>query len=1060
MDPKRDDSPSCSQPGCCGGASRREFLKLVGLGAAAAVTAGTPAMAGPFEAADFARWVPPDKKLSRQWIESLFAKGSRTVYRGDELKTIGMPVGGIAAGQVYLGGDGRLWHWDIFNAHLGTGDSHYAHPLPAQSPVLQGFALSFSGHSGWVRNAWLEFPRNQARPRVKNEVQFSQASFCGEYPMGYVEYRDPNQPLVVSLEVFSPFIPLNVDDSSLPATIIQFKIKNVGQETIEAGLEGYLGNAVCCHTGEAAMAIKENRLVRHPQLTMVECSASAGPPSSRPEIVLEDFQKETYEGWQVEGTAFGTGPALKSKIPHYQGDVGGPGLRVVNSHASAPGSNVGQKDNQTGKLIGQPFTIQRKYLSFWIGGGKHPGKTCINLVVDGKVVRSATGHNDNRMRLDAFDVHAWEGKTAHLEIVDQQTGPWGNIGVGRIVMTDQPAGKLEEQPDFGSMAIAILNPQPDDYAYCDRFNAPGTDTAPAPPHERPKASATLGSNTHSPVACLRRLMSLAPGQQATATYVIAWHFPNLSLKDGGRHYATRFASAGAVAQYVAKNFERLAAQTRLWHDTWYDSTLPHWFLDRTLLNACILATSTCYRFRSGRFYGWEGVGCCEGTCTHVWHYAHAAARLFPQLERDLRERTDFGLAFHDDSGIINFRGEAASLATDGQAGCVLRSYREHQMSADDAFLRRNWPKIKKALEVLIRQDADGDGLIETGQPNTLDTTWFGPVAWISSLFLAALRAGEEMAKEVGDQPFARQCRGIFAKGSRNLVSELWNGEYFVQKPDPKHPDAMKSGNGCEIDQVFGQSWAYQVGLGRILDETHVKGALRSLWKYNFTPDVGPFRKANKMGRWYAMPGEGGLLMCTWPKGDKKDAQGHAPDWAFGYFNECMTGFEYQVAGHMIWEGLVTEGLAVARAIHDRYHASRRNPWNEVECGDHYARAMASYGVYLAACGFEYHGPKGYLAFDPRLAPDDFRAAFTSAEGWGTLRQQRSGKTQTAAVELKWGKLRLKTVALRGGAVGRVAVTLAGQAVKAAHVLESGRLVVTLEADAVLKAGETLEIAVS
>lgn len=180
-------------------------------------------------------------------------------------------------------------------------------------------------------------------------------------------------------------------------------------------------------------------------------------------------------------------------------------------------------------------------------------------------------------------------------------------------------------------------------------------------------------------------MSLAPGKKATATYVIAWHFPNLSLKDGGRYYANRFASAGAVAEYAARNFDRLAAQTRLWHDTWYDSTLPHWFLDRTLLNACILATSTCHRFRSGRFYGWEGVGCCEGTCTHVWHYAQAVARLFPELERDLRERTDFGLAFHDDSGVINFRGEGESLATDGQAGCVLRSYREHLMSADDAF---------------------------------------------------------------------------------------------------------------------------------------------------------------------------------------------------------------------------------------------------------------------------------------------------------------------------------------------------------------------------------------
>ena len=117
-----------------------------------------------------------------------------------------------------------------------------------------------------------------------------------------------------------------------------------------------------------------------------------------------------------------------------------------------------------------------------------------------------------------------------------------------------------------------------------------------------------------------------------------------------------------------------------------------------------------------------------------------------------------------------------------------------------------------------------------------------------------------------------------------------------------------------------------------------------------------------------MPGEAGLLMCTFPRSDwdYDQAKGKGAEWAAGYFNECMNGFEYQVAGHMIWEGMVTEGLAVTRAVHDRYHPSRRNPWNEVECGDHYARSMASYGVFLAACGFEYHGPKGHLGFAPRV----------------------------------------------------------------------------------------------
>jgi uncharacterized protein (DUF608 family) len=560
------------------------------------------------------------------------------------------------------------------------------------------------------------------------------------------------------------------------------------------------------------------------------------------------------------------------------------------------------------------------------------------------------------------------------------------------------------------------------------------------------------------LGALTRKLSLAPGQAATVTFVVAWRFPNLRLKDGGRFYATRFPSAAEVAQYAAKNFESLSRQTRLWRDTWYDSTLPYWFLDRTMANTSILATSTCHWFNTGRFYAWEGVGCCEGTCTHVWHYAHAVGRLFPQLERDLRRRTDFGRAMDPNSGMINHRGEGAGLAVDGQAGCILRAYREHQMSVDSAFLKELWPKIKLAMQCLVRMD-DGEGILEGGQHNTLDQAWFGKIAWLSSLYVAAARACEEMAREMGDEAYAAQMRQIVERGGKNIDRELFNGEYYYQIADKDHVKTVGSHNGCEIDQVFGQSWAWQVGLGRILNEANVKKALASLWRYNFTPDVGPYREKNKPGRWYALAGEGGLLMCSWPKGDAARVQ---TGYDF-YFNECMTGFEYQVAWHMICEGMVQEGLAIARAIHDRYHASRRNPWNEVECGDHYARAMASYGVFLAACGYEYHGPKGCLAFAPRLTPENFRAAFTTAEGWGTFSQQRDAAGQRDAIELKWGKLRLRSLAFALAEKANpksVRVTANGAEVACKHRVENGKIVIDLAAEAVIQAGQKIEVAIA
>jgi hypothetical protein len=644
-------------------------------------------------------------------------------------------------------------------------------------------------------------------------------------------------------------------------------------------------------------------------------------------------------------------------------------------------------------------------------------------------------------------VRKWAGKKARLQIVDQERGGWGNIGIDEIVFTDVPPVKpvpVKERADYGTMGLAILG-QARTIAVA---GVGGNDDRGGMFVEATGMVSDVAKKVDEKlVGSLEARGELKPGEATTFDFVLTWHFPNLKIGGLGNHegrlYGKRFAGAQEVAAYVTRNFDSLRAQTKLWHDTWYDSTLPRWFLERTFLNTSILATSTCYWLGNGRFYGWEGVGCCPGTCGHVWHYAHAVGRLFPKLERSLREMVDFGLAMQP-NGAIRFRGEHNDFpAADGQAGVVLRTLREHEMSANDSFLKRNWGKTKKALEYLINEDANDDGILEGKQHNTLDTDWYGPVGWLSSLYLAAMRAGEEMAKEVGDEAFAKRCRAIFERGQKRIIEACWNGEYFNHRPDPKHADAMKSGNGCEIDQVMGQSWAFQVGLGRVIDREHTLGALRALWRYNFTPDVGPYRSANKLGRWYAMPGEAGLLMCTWPKGDKADAQGKAPDWAFGYFNECMNGFEYQAAGHMIWEGMVQEGLAITRAVHDRYHAAKRNPWNEIECGDHYARSMASYGVYLAACGFEYHGPKGRMAIGPRVGTEDFRAAFTAAEGWGTVEQKRSGGKQVNAIAVKWGKLMLRQVGVEVGeklAKGKVSVDVNGKAVDVAvEQGEAGRV---------------------
>ena len=291
----------------------------------------------------------------------------------------------------------------------------------------------------------------------------------------------------------------------------------------------------------------------------------------------------------------------------------------------------------------------------------------------------------------------------------------------------------------------------------------------------------------------------------------------------------------------------------------------------------------------------------------------------------------------------------------------------------------------------------GDGIIEGAQPNTLDAAWYGKISFLVSLYLAALRAGEAMADEMGDAEFAARCKKIADRGAQSILA-LYNGEYFHQQLDPEHADVIGCGTGCYIDQVFGQFWAHQVGLGRLFDAEKQRSALRALFRYNFVPHVGRFRETFTRGRWYASDDDQGLIMCSWPRGGLNRAWHRS--WQFMYFNECMSGFEWQAAAHMISEGLLTEGLALSRAIHDRYDGRKRNPYNEIECSDHYARAMASYGAFVAACGFEHHGPKGYIGFFPKLEAGNFKAAFTAAGGWGSVRMKKRGRGTKLALTVK------------------------------------------------------------
>src|ERR1700722_8354203 len=422
---------------------RRDFLQMLGVGTLALVV--EPGfVAGPFAVEEAGELVPLDKKLSPEWVRALTARGAPEVYRGGETTLIGMPVGGLCAGQLYLGGDGKLWHWDIFNQVIGTGDANYAHPPKPESPLDQGFAVRVEADG-------------KAQERTLDRIGFPNVTFRGEYPIGTVEYKTDGFPVEVKLEAFSPFIPLNKADSSLTAAVLHFTLRNTGKETADVQLAGWLQNAVGGR-GPALGGRRRNRVLEAQSHGLLECAAeaTAAEKEGRPPVVFADFEGKDYGVWKVTGEAFGKGP-VRGTLPGQQAVSGYQGDKLVNSWAG--------NDDAVGTLTSPEFTIDRRFISFLIGGGNKPGKACINLLIDGKVVRTATGKDKEELEWHNWDVREFESKIAHIELIDAATGPGGHIHIGQIEFRDAPrGGLLTERPDFGTMGLAMLGRQDGDTA--------------------------------------------------------------------------------------------------------------------------------------------------------------------------------------------------------------------------------------------------------------------------------------------------------------------------------------------------------------------------------------------------------------------------------------------------------------------------------------------------------------------------------------------------------------------------------------------------------------------
>ena len=590
---------------------------------------------------------------------------------------------------------------------------------------------------------------------------------------------------------------------------------------------------------------------------------------------------------------------------------------------------------------------------------------------------------------------------------------------------------------------------------------------------------------HNTVGALCQQNTIAAGGSASFTFLLSWHFPNRTSAwcgwtapagEGntviGNYYCTRFNDAWEAAQYVAANLPRLESRTRLFADAFAASTLPSVVKEAASANLSTLASTTCFRTADGEFHGFEGVndhiGCCFGNCTHVWNYETATAHLFPSFARSLR-RASFGYSM-DDNGGMRFRQLLPDgkerwdfAAADGQMGQIMHAYMDWKLSGDDGWLAGIWPRVKMGLEFAWEPggwDANHDGVLEGVQHNTYDVEFYGPNPMCGIYYLGALRAGEEMARAMSDNVSADEYHRLFTQGSAWIDSNLFNGSFYIQKvrgfaPDQIAPHLrsdMGSGNtespeyqvggGCLIDQLIGEYLAQVAGLGPLVSQEHVQATLKSIYKYNYKRSLEDHANVE---RTFALNNEAAMVICDY-------ATAPRPRIPFPYFAEVMTGFEYSTAALMLYCGMVDQGVEAIGNIRARYDGEKRNPWDEAECGHHYARAMAAWSGVIALSGFHYNGPKAAVIAVPRVGHKSFECFWSTGTGWGTFSYRSTG----FSIKVLAGRLPCRSCEISGSGATTSAKN-DGRALQHTAKQANGRVIFQLNQPVTLAEGSTLDL---
>lgn len=860
--------------------NRRSFIKKVTIGSVGTAIMPTAFLSAKSNIKNNAAGQPAQK------FENSGKHTYNGTYKAEYLNRVAFPVGGIGAGMFCLEGRGAVSHLSIRNR-----PEIYNEPAMFAAIKVKGIENGSKVIEGPVQE-WKVFGShgsgNGDAGSTYGLPRFEQAEFTAKFPFGAVKLVDSDLPLATKITGWSPFIPTDEDNSSLPLGSLEYEFKNTGTKTVDA---------------------------------------------------IFSFNSKNFLATEREA---------KNSIQPYK----------------------------NGFIVSQEGDKEKPYLESHF----------------------AVFTDDNNTKVD----HCW----FRGGWWDPLTMAWNDIRDGNIqsreaVEKDAPGASLFVPFSLAPGAIKTVR----------LFFAWYT----------PLTSLHIGEvmkgqkeNCNSENGCCAGPSDLgvATGKKNPSTDYSPW-------------YSSKFDNIKQLADYWRNHYSGLYKNTKLFSDSFYKSTLPPEVMEAVAANLTIIKSPTVLRQYDGRLWSWEGcgddAGCCHGSCTHVWNYAQAMSHLFPTLERSLRNTE-----FCENQNPAGHQGFRANLpisplkhdfyaAADGQLGGIMKVHRDWRISGDNDWLARIYPMVKVSMDYCIHTwDPRSKGIVEEPHHNTYDIEFWGPDGMCTSFYLGALSAmikmGDFLKKDVSDY------KELYEKGRNYIETQLYDGEYFIQEieykglnaPNPAiaksfggnySPEAIamlekegpkyQYGKGCLSDGILGAWIGRMCGMEDFIDPEKITSHILAVHKYNLKKNLS--EHANPQRPSYAIGKEGGLLLCTWPKGGKLSLP-------FVYSDEVWTGIEYQVASHLMLMGKVKEGLEIVRCCRDRYDGRVRNPFNEYECGHWYARAMSSYGMLEGLTGVRYDAVDKALYIDSKIG--DFVSFISTATGFGNVSLQ-SGKPK---IDVVYGKI--------------------------------------------------------